>query len=146
MFPFYAVLQHHVTCYVFHHQAVHKTFHNLLLLNSIFDMVKCYHYQMFCCICICRCICILKRHCICRLIWYCISRYICISRSVNVFSDLFVFLGLPSNKCALVLLASALLVPSSPIHSHFPPTNRFANRSHWNGNSLRCVNLYLVFF
>ena len=44
VFPFYAVLQHHVTCYVLHHQAVHKTFHNLLLLNSIFDMVKCYHF------------------------------------------------------------------------------------------------------
>ena len=42
VFPFYTVLQHHVTFYVLHHQAVHKTFHNLLLLNSIFDMVKCY--------------------------------------------------------------------------------------------------------
>ena len=43
VFPFYTLLQH-VTCYVLHDQAVHKTFHNLLLLNSIFDMVKCYHF------------------------------------------------------------------------------------------------------
>ena len=81
VFPLYAVLQHHATCYLLHHQAVHKTFHNLLLLNSIFDMVKCYHfisnvllYLLFVFVDVCV-FAIRKCHCICRLICNSIFKY-----------------------------------------------------------------------
>ena len=57
VFPLYAVLQHHATCYLLHHQAVHKTFHNLLLLNSIFDMVKSFISNVLLYL-YCKCICI----------------------------------------------------------------------------------------
>ena len=76
VFPLYAVLQHHATCYLLHHQAVHKTFHNLLLLNSIFDMVRSFISNV-CCICIVNVFvfAIRKRHCICRLICNSIFKY-----------------------------------------------------------------------